>query len=367
MNSLYVHIPFCERKCLYCSFVVAVGQKHRTDQYLDCLVREAKSYEGTQIGSIYIGGGTPTYLTEAQLGRLMDIIRGHFKFDPAAEITIEANPEGITPEKAAHLKVLGFNRISLGIQSFNEKYLKLLGRCHDAPQAGRAFEILRKAGFDNMNADLMFSFPGETLEELSRDLHAIVALGSEHVSIYALTIEENSRFYAQQIKLDQNDLLAEQYAMVVEFLENNGLRQYEISNFARQGRESVHNMNYWNGGDYIGLGVGAHSHQQGHRWWNVSRLSEYFERIKENEPVMADEEILSSEEQFLERILFGLRVNRGIDLETVESEYHCRLDPDRAELIDGMLKEGLLLKEGKFIKASLKGRLLLDEISSRLL
>lgn len=368
MNSLYIHIPFCERKCLYCSFVVTVGQQRRIDEYLSCVEQEAQVYRGSEVKTVYVGGGTPTFLDEPQLGKLMDIIRKNFKIkDAAAEMTIEANPEGLTLEKSRHLKGLGFNRLSLGIQSLQDKYLKLLGRCHDRSQAQRAYEALREAGFKNINVDLMFSFPGETFPELAEDLRAITALKSEHVSIYALTIEENSRFFAQKMTLDGNDLLAQQYLSVVQAMEINGLSQYEVSNFSRSGYESAHNMHYWQGGDYLGLGIGAHSHSQGRRWWNVSRLQEYIERTKDKESPLEDEEELSVEQRFLERLVFGLRTNRGIDLKDIMTEYNLKLDQDRTHLIENLVREGLLVQEGENVRTTLQGRLVLDEIAARLI
>ena len=188
MHSLYIHIPFCERKCLYCSFVVSVGQRHRIDEYLECLQEEAKGYAGTAVKTIYVGGGTPTFLDNNQLERLSEIIRLNFKFDPTIEMTVEANPEGIDLSKARLIKSLGFNRASLGVQSFYEKYLKFLGRCHDSTQAFKAFEVLRQTGFENINVDLMFSFPGKTLEEIKQEIEMRVNLQSDHLSIYALTV-----------------------------------------------------------------------------------------------------------------------------------------------------------------------------------
>lgn len=368
MHGLYIHIPFCERKCLYCSFAVAIGKQHRIDEYLACLAKEARPYVGTEVGTIYIGGGTPTFMDEKQLAALADMMHRNFKFKSgAAEITIEANPEGITPGKARHIKALGFNRVSLGVQSLHEKYLKFLGRCHDRGQAYRAYDAFRSAGFDNVNVDLMFSFPGETMPELAEDLRAIIALGSEHVSIYALTIEENSRFFAQQLPLDDNELLAQQYQAVVEAMEANGLSQYEVSNFARAERESRHNIHYWEGGDYLGLGIGAHSHSQGRRWWNVARLQEYIEKINENESPLADEEELSPEQRFLERVIFGLRTNRGVDISAVAEQYQCRLDEARRRLVKELITEGLLEQDERYLKATLKGRMVLDEIAARLI
>jgi len=367
MQSLYIHIPFCERKCLYCSFVVSVGQRHRVDEYLDCLEEEAKRYKGEAVKSIYVGGGTPTFLENDQLERLAEIIKTNFKFNSGIEMTIEANPEGIDCTKAQRLKQLAFNRVSLGIQSFQEKYLKFLGRCHDGAQALIAYENLREAGFKNINVDLMFSFPGQTLEEIKEDIEMLANLNSEHLSIYALTVEEHSRFYAQRLKLADEDVLAQQYLFATELIESYGLRQYEISNFAKPGYESQHNINYWTGGNYIGLGVGAHSNFNGRRFWNVSSLFEYMRRTKAHISVEDGAEKLSEDEQLIERLLFGLRMNSGVDVKGLENQFQIGLGVPRQEIIKGMVKAGFLNRRKGSLTATMKGRLVLDELCARLL
>ena len=367
MNALYVHIPFCEKKCLFCSFAVAVGQKHKVDEYLECLALEAEKYKGTRVGTIYTGGGTPTFLDIGQLRTLGKIIRGNFLLDKNAEVTIEANPEGIDPAKAKAIVDLGFNRVSLGVQSVQEKYLKLLGRCHGRAQAVTAFENFRKAGCRNINLDLMYSFPQQTPDEIDADVQFIASLNSEHVSIYTLTVEENSRFYAQKLKQDGNDVQAKQFEQVTGALEKSGLRQYEISNFARGGHESLHNINYWAGGNYIGLGVGAHSHQDGKRSWNTARLMDYLAGVRPSGSAVGGGESLSGEERFVETLLFGLRMNRGIDVASLERDFKIILDDARREKVQRFITEGLLVQDGKILKASAAGRLVLDELSAQLI
>ena len=198
MSALYLHIPFCEKKCFYCSFVVAIGQEHRIDPYLDALSKEAAAYKMTDVKSVYVGGGTPSMMDERQLERLVRIIDENFDRANGNECTVEVNPESITLTKMELLKKAGFNRISLGVQSLNEKYLKYLGRNHNKDRAVAAFGLLRQAGFHNISVDLMSSFPGQTMEELTEDVNAIARLGAEHVSVYSLTIEANSRFYIKR-------------------------------------------------------------------------------------------------------------------------------------------------------------------------
>ena len=367
MTSLYVHLPFCRSKCLFCSFVIAVGKEHRSDSYLEALAAEAKDYRGQTIETIYLGGGTPTHMSIDQLARLFALIKKTFKYNRDAEFTIEANPEDIDPEKAKFLYGAGVNRISLGVQSLNDKYLSFLGRGHNREKALTAFHILKKAGFSNINLDLMFSFPGQTLEELEEDAHAIAALGSDHLSLYALTIEEGSRFFRQNMKLDDTEEQARAYTLITELLEKAGFRQYEISNFAKDGKESKHNRMYWEGGDYIGLGIGAHSHQDGRRFWNISSLSLYLEKTKAGLSPVEGSETLDNEKKFMETLLFGLRMNEGVEIDSLLKRYGVVLSPERKKKIAELTREGFFIEEKNRLCTTLKGRLLLDEISVQLI
>ena len=365
-TSLYIHIPFCLNKCLFCSFAISVGQAHRADDYIAALEREAASHGKTRVSGIYLGGGTPTFLSIAQLDRVMTFMRGHFILDTGCEITIEANPEGIDAVKAKQLSALGFNRISMGAQSFDDRYLKFLGRAHSAAKARAAFKDLRDAGFKNINVDLMYGFPGQSEDELMWDVRALTDLQSEHVSVYTLTIDPNSRFYAKQMKLDDDEKLAGHYTRVTEALEAAGLGQYEVSNFARAGYESRHNSHYWTGGDYIGLGMGSHSHLAGHRFWNEDKLLPYIEKVNAFGRAVAGEEHLSSRQRLGERLVLGLRTNKGVDYAAFEQEYGCCLEENTIGQITNLVDEGFLEQEGTLLRTTLKGRLVLDAIASRL-
>ena len=358
-TSLYVHIPFCTRKCLFCSFVVAIGQEHRRDDYVQALVTEAQHYKGTHVQTIYLGGGTPSLLSEAQLNLLMDEFRRCFVIAPDAQISIEANPEGITLLKARCLKNLGFNRVSLGIQSMDERYLKFLGRIHDTVKALQAYHTLREAGFHNINLDLMYAFPGQTVDELQDDVHTIASLGSEHLSLYTLTIEPHSRFYATQMKLDDEAKIAAQYSLIADLLPDYGFNQYEVSNFAKPGFESLHNMNYWLGGSYIGLGVGAHGYMDGRRYWNADKLQIYLDGIISKGRAVEGYEDLTEETRVMEKVLFGLRMNKGINWDLLPVSKHNQ--------VRDLIQAGFLSLENSVLKATNKGRLVLDEISARLI
>ncbi len=366
-NSLYIHLPFCVKKCLFCSFAVAIAQSHRIEDYLSALALEAQRYRGVALNTIYLGGGTPSFLSIGQIERLMKIVRRNFTIVDGAEWTIEANPDGIDGAKAAALKQMGFGRISLGVQSFHDPYLKFLGRTHDRTQALHAFEILRRAGFANINVDLMYGFPKQNRMELEGDLAQVAALNSEHVSIYTLTIEPNSRFYAQQMKLDDDEKLAEDYVFVSGSLEGAGLQQYEVSNFARPGFESRHNQVYWQGSDYIGLGMSAHSLLKNRRFWNASTLNEYIQRIQAQGQAVEGDEQLPAEMRLLERLVFGLRMNRGVNPYILEKELGLFLPGDRRQLLKDFVQEGFLEEKAGLFKTTMRGRLVLDELASRLI
>lgn len=367
MTSLYIHIPFCQRKCFYCSFAVSVGQEHRIETYLECLAKEAKRYRGEAVKTIYIGGGTPSFLSLEQLERLFAAINENFRFPADAEYTAEVNPEGLEKSKVELLKKRGVNRISMGVQSLNDKYLKILGRKHTRQTALEGFTLLKEAGFDNINLDLMFAFPGQTMAELKEDVEGIMALSSGHLSLYALDLETNSRFYAQHIQLPDDRIQAQYYLFITRCLESGGFRQYEISNFAKPGKESRHNWNYWLCGDYIGLGLGAHSHRNGRRYWNVSRLTEYMNKLKNNLSPVEGEERLKKYERFLEAMLFGLRTNQGVNMSALRQRFRCRPDPQRQHLIQQFMREGFFVKRDSCLRTTLKGRLVLDELCSKLI
>lgn len=365
--SLYVHIPFCARKCLFCSFVVSIGQVHRADEYVLAIAKEAERYRDVELDTVYLGGGTPSLLSEAQLDRLVGDIQKKFLVGRVSEWTIEANPESLDRSKTEFLRSCGFNRLSIGIQSFDDRYLKFLGRAHDREVSLKAYANARAAGFSNINLDLMFGFPGQTLEELAKDVRTLIDLESEHVSLYTLTIEENSRFYVKGLKLDDDEHLAKQYVQICESLESRGIGQYEISNFAKPGFESKHNSGYWEGSSYIGLGVGAHGFLGGRRYWNVSKLHDYLALIQDEQETVEGYEKLGPRTLLMERILFGLRKNAGICLSEIEKELNVTLDEERRVLIETWISDGFLEKDGERICATIKGRLILDELSSRLI
>lgn len=371
MNSLYIHIPFCAQKCFYCSFAIIVGQTNKIDLFLDCLNKEAEKYKNdnnfSRLDSIYLGGGTPSSIDNKQIDKLFFIIKNNFDCSCVKEFTFECNPEDIDVEKARLIKSLGVNRVSLGVQTLNNKYLKFLGRKHNNADAINAFKNLRKVGFDNISVDLMFGFPKQTNEEIENDINEIINLEPEHLSIYSLTVEPYSRFFVQRMQLPDNEIQREQYIFVIDKLEKCGFKQYEISNFAKTNKKSLHNMNYWLAGNYIGLGLAAHSHINGQRFWNVSRFNDYIRLIESGKSAVDGEEMLNNHERLIEAILFGLRMNDGVNILEFQKRFRCDLSEDKKELIENLTYEKMFCVDGEKIKTTLQGRLLLDEISSKLI
>ncbi|MBF0388318.1 MAG: radical SAM family heme chaperone HemW [Candidatus Omnitrophica bacterium] len=362
--SLYVHIPFCVSKCPYCSFAVAAGQLQREAEYCTALAREAVP-EGRRLRTVYIGGGTPSCLSEGAIERLFQDIRRRFNIVDGAEVTFELNPESVTLNQARLLKSLGVNRVSLGVQSLNDRTLEALGRPHRCAETRRAFHILRAAGFVNINVDLIYGLPGQSRDDVLSDLAGILELNSEHVSLYALNIEERSLFFARRMEVD-NDAQGELYGEVCRRMEVQGVAQYEISNFARSGAEARHNMNYWQGGEYLGLGMSAHSYIDGERFWNADTLPKYLALMAGTGTARAGAERLAGQESLVEHFLFGLRMNRGVDLGALEQRFGREMAFEKKEALTSFMELGLLEESGEHIRATARGRLVLDEISARI-
>lgn len=345
--------------------------KEAVGLYLKMLKKEASFYKGMSVSTIYIGGGTPTYLDKGELEFLFEAIHSHFKTDGALEWTVEANPATFDLEKAYLLREQGVSRVSLGIQSFNEDFLKYLGRAHTKQDALKSYDFLREAGFNNLNIDLMYGFSHQGEKELDEDISEALALRPEHISLYGLTVSRDSVFYKQGVKSLDDDVQAEFYRMICENLAQKGLAQYEVSNFAKRGHESRHNLNYWQGGDYIGLGISAHSHFDGARSWNTSDLTQYAAMIDEGILPFKEREVLPPEKKFLEVLLIGLRMKQGVDVAHLEARFGVTLDKNRKGLIESFIKRGLLERHGNgrdsCLRASLSGMMVLDEICARII
>ncbi len=318
MAGIYVHIPFCAARCLYCAFYSST-LLHLRARYIEAVVREyalrGDYLRGEEIKTIYIGGGTPSVLTREELTRLLTSLPT--TSESIEEVTMECNPDDISPTLVTSMKALGVNRVSMGIQTFDDERLRFLHRRHTAEQAREAVHILREGGIKNISIDLMFGFPQQTIEQWSSDIRQALALGVEHISAYCLTYEEGTPLYALLQRgaieeIDEETSRAMYYTLIND-LTAGGFEQYEISNFCREGYRAKHNSNYWRAVPYIGLGAAAHSYDQRSRQWNISNIEEYIYNV-ERGVVPFEREELSDDTRYNELITTALRTREGIAL-----------------------------------------------------
>jgi oxygen-independent coproporphyrinogen-3 oxidase len=361
-RHLYIHIPFCLQICPYCSFYKDLAGPGKADPLVEAIIREAELF-GNRCAprTVFIGGGTPTALSVTQLERLFAGLRRHLDFTDTDEFTIEMNPATVTTRKAELLRGFGVNRVSMGVQSWDPHLLKLLGRVHDADQVRRSFAILREAGFDNLNLDLIYGVPGQSLAQWEDSIRQTVGLGPEHISAYCLTYEEDTEYFERMTRGEfREDVESDAgfFERGVEMLSAAGYGQYEISNYARQGRECRHNLAYWEGADYLGLGPSAWSTIGERRWQNAPDTAAYVQAVQAGVRPLRNEEILPPATREAEKIAFGLRMNAGIDPTRLAK---------RHELITGLREEGLLEDHGPRVRLTPRGRLLADEIAAELM
>lgn len=360
IEHLYFHIPFCPKLCPYCCFYVEVGAKNKTRAFLDALLREvevASREHELKPRTIYFGGGTPSSLLTDQLAYLFDGLRARLDLSELAEWDLEANPATIRSDKARVLRDGGVTRLSLGVQSWDDALLKTLGRVHTAAQAEKTFGILRDAGFDNLNIDLMFAVPGQTEAQWQTTLEKTIALGPEHVSSYCLTYEEDTDYFRKLtggtfVQDDERD--AQLFETTIATLTGAGFAHYEISNYARPDRESRHNLAYWQGANYLGFGPSAFSTVGLDRWENVRDTAEYQRRILAGESTTGFTEQLSETTRRGEIAAFAMRTSRGLSLDEVE--------PWKKEIAH-FLDIGLLAENAGRVKLTPRGKLLADAVA----
>lgn len=346
--GLYIHIPFCKSKCHYCDFNSYSNKEFIQEEYIDCLLKEMASrssiLDNHKLKSIYIGGGTPTYLNLTALGKLLSFLEAYGR--EGMEYTCEANPGTLTREKLELLKEKGINRLSIGLQSWNDDILRKLGRIHCIKEFMENYEAARAMGFDNINIDLMFAIQGQTIEDLSNTLDNVIKLRPEHISCYSLIIEENTVFYEQyqkgQLKETDEDLDREMYYLTVQKLEDAGYHRYEISNFAKPGFESIHNKIYWNTEDYLGVGAGAHSCINNIRFSNERVPEKYMDSIKKSGLAVCWEEPLSLDDRMSEFMFMGLRLTEGISYNDFRKRFGTELNDIYGDKIEVLNKKGLL-------------------------
>jgi oxygen-independent coproporphyrinogen-3 oxidase len=305
--GLYIHIPFCHARCGYCDFATYVGQESNADAYLHAMKVEINAAPHYELETIFVGGGTPTTLTPAQIRFLFDAVHSHFDTSRLAEATVEANPESANADVLTAYQASGINRLSFGLQSANDAILKTLDRLHTFEEFAAQYTQARRLGFQNINIDLMYGLPGQTLADWKETLDRVVAFEPEHLSAYALKIEDGTRFARDNESID-NDLEADMYLLASETLEKAGYAHYEISNFAKPGYECRHNLLYWQNAATLGVGLSAASHIGNRRWKNVRGLSEYIQGAPGIDSIE-----LTGEDRDREDVMLGLRLNSGVE------------------------------------------------------
>lgn len=326
--ELYVHIPFCVRKCQYCDFLSGPSDEETKDRYIEALLKEIRAAEHTEdyeIVSVFIGGGTPSALKAEAIASIMRTLQEQFFFCEDAEVTIEANPGTVDLEKLTIYRNVGINRLSLGLQSTDAEELKLLGRIHSYEEFLKSYEWAREAGFSNINIDLMFAIPGQTGEAWRQHLYQVAELNPEHISAYSLIIEEGTPFAEQNLDLPDEDTEYQMYEDTAEILERYGYRQYEISNYAKQGYMCRHNAGYWQRREYLGFGLGASSLYRGMRFLNTRRMQEYLKESRNPDQIRKDVTVLSRNERIEEFVFLGLRMTEGISEKKFEENFDVRL------------------------------------------
>jgi len=371
--GLYIHIPFCLRKCNYCNFVSYEQREDGIPVYIRALEEElVRRAGGERIRSIYFGGGTPSLLSAEQIANILSTIHSLFTIGEAAEITIEANPGTVDGAYLADIRAEGVNRLSLGVQSLSDVELALLGRIHTASEARDSVRLARESGFDNLSVDLIYGLPGQTMEDWQNSLYGIMDMGPEHLSLYSLSIEADTPMLRAieggYLPCIDPDLSADQYELAEDLLAVRGYNHYEISNWASQGRECYHNIGYWQNLPYMGVGVAAHSYLDGHRAANTKGMDKYLAAFSNNLQLIpeSDEEI-STELKLAETVILGLRLCEGVCMDDIKSRFDIDLPVYYRQCIEEMVSSGLLEYSDRYVRLTRRGRLLSNEVLWRFL
>jgi oxygen-independent coproporphyrinogen-3 oxidase len=372
--GVYVHIPFCVKKCGYCDFNAYSGYREATRaRYVDALCCEiiARAEADVRVPTIFFGGGTPTVLSAADLARIRDAIVGSFAVAPNAEISIEANPSDASPEYLGALRTAGFNRLSFGVQTFNDRLLKTIDRLHTGADAHAAVASARTAGFDNVSIDLMFGLPRQTLADWDRSLDEAFALDVPHLSMYGLIVEEGTPFWARRergrLPLPTENTEVAMFGHAIERSRQAGYMRYEVSNYARPGFACRHNQIYWRNEEYFGFGAGAVSYRDGVRFRNENRPPRYSERVAESGKAVDWEERLSESETMGETVMVGLRMANGVDLSAFADRFGTRAEERYAAVIDRFREAGLLeIADGR-MRLTERGLFLASDVMSAFL
>ena len=374
MLGLYIHVPFCASICHYCNFNRGLHDDTLRRRYVRAVSGEIRGAPGrhrwpdgaTRADTIFFGGGTPSLLEGREVAEILAACRDAFAVAAGAEVTLEANPETVTPPLLDAWRAAGVNRLSLGVQSFRQGELQQLGRIHDAERARRAVADARAAGFDNLSLDLMMWLPGQTVAQWLESVHAAIALCPDHLSLYILELYPNAPLREHMARAGTSqapdDDAAEMYESAMAALEGAGYRQYEISNVARPGRESRHNLKYWQDGEWLGFGPGAHSTLQGERWRNVSATEEWASRVEAGAPAGVERRVLTTTDRWQEAVITGLRLNEGIDLEDLGRKYGIDLMAHYGDHLRPYVEAGFVLHEPGRLRLSRQGMLVANEV-----
>lgn len=373
--GLYIHIPFCVKKCEYCDFLSWNAGEEERQQYVAALLSEIESYrefaKGYRVSTIFIGGGTPSVLLPKQMEDILQKIYEIFELERRPEITVEVNPGTVDEKKLQCYKENGVNRLSMGLQSVKDEKLRLLGRIHTYQEFVESYELARKAGFDNISIDLISSVPGQTLQEWKEELETAAAQNPEHISVYQLIIEEGTPFYEKYAEhpelLPDEETSREIYLWTGKFLKEAGYEQYEISNYAKPGKESRHNLKYWERGDYLGLGLGAASMVRNIRMSNTKDMRTYLERCDKPKTMREDVQFLEEPRQMEEFMFLGLRKTRGVSKKEFKRIFGREMDMVYEKALHKCLENGMLLEHKDRIFLSEEGTLLSNMVLSEFL
>ncbi|MCX6149164.1 MAG: radical SAM family heme chaperone HemW [Ignavibacteriales bacterium] len=373
-SALYVHIPFCDHKCIYCDFY-SIVTKDNVANYLGAITKEIINYsnefqKGRNFTSIFFGGGTPSLMEPDYLGDLISCLKNYYPVSDDAEITLETNPGTVDKSKLKKIKEVGFNRISIGVQSFNDDELKFLTRIHDRQLALTTINDASEVGFENISIDLIFNIPGQTKDMWLRNLETAVSLPIKHISAYSLILEKgtilNKMVLDGKVELQDSDYEGEIYHLTMDYLNKKGFIQYEVSNYAKTGYECRHNNSYWHYKDYLSFGTSAHSFINGKRWWNFSSLKHYLLSIDEKGKAMANSEILTEEQMLSEYVMLALRSD-GLNLNGLKEKFGDKWLNESMTNIKSLERKGLLHIKKDMITLTQKGYALCDKILEKIL
>ena len=369
MLGLYLHIPFCSSICNYCNFNRGLFDSELKRAYVEAIEEEIRRCgDGDSADTIYFGGGTPSLLEPDEVSRLIGACADAFSLAPGTEITLETNPETVDAARLDAFRSAGVNRVSFGVQSFHDPELRRLGRIHDARRARAAVEDARAAGFENVSLDLMMWLPGQTVAQWRANVETLIALGPEHASLYLLELYPNAPLKEEMARAGwsqaPDDDAAEMYEAAMEMLEAAGYRQYEISNVARPGRESRHNLKYWRDGEWLAFGCGAHSTRGGVRWRNLSAAGDYVAAIRAGASPIAERRAMSRDEQLQEALFTGLRLVDGVNVDALGARYDTDIRARYGRALEPYEAAGCVRWDGPWLRLTRRGMLLANEILS---